>query len=227
MPDERKDPGNGRAVGRADPLPPGNHGGGDAGGNGGVDDLLRELEDYCRARAEAHSKTLRYRTLRNTWLAIAAVVLSAILALPLLGTAAVNSTETAQEPAQEEPAAQGQDVAGDGALQPEAEEAGTAAIPLWIQWVAGIVALLSTVATGAQKVFNDTEKVGTAAKAAASYRNVGRDARIARARPTEQERWDAVTQIDTRLDEIEADLPEPFQTYLDRAEGAQRPAVLA
>lgn len=227
MPDERKEAGNGRAAGRADPPPPRNPGGGDAGGNGGADDVLREFEDYCRARAEAHSKTLRYRTLRNTWLAIAAVVLSAILALPLLGTAAVNSTETAQEPAQEESAAQGQDVAGDGALQPKAEEAGTAAIPLWLQWVAGILALLSTVAAGAQKVFNDTEKGGQDAKAAASYRNVWRDARIARARPTEQERWDAVTQIDTRLDEIEDDLPAPFQKYLDRAEGDQRPPVPA
>ena len=176
-------------------------------------------------RVRAHRKTARYRTLRNTGLAIAAVVLSALLALPLLGTAAVNSTEPAQEPAQEEPAAQGQDVAGDEALEPEAEEAGTAAIPLGVQWVAGIVALLSTVAAGAQKVFNDTEKVGKDEKAAANYRNVERDARIARARPTEQERWDAVTEIDKRLDEIEADTPSPFQMYLKGTAGAEKTVV--
>jgi len=225
MHSEREEPTNGRAAGSADPSPPEKTGNGSAGGNGGPDEVLREFQDYCRARAAAHEKTARYRTLRNTWLAILAVVLSAILALPLLGTAAVNSTEPAQEPAQEEPAAQGQDAAGDDALVPGAEEAGTAAIPLWLQWVAGIVALLSSVATGAQKIFNDTEKVGKDEKAAANYRNVGRDARIARARRTEQERWDAVAQIDTHLDEIDADTPSPFQTYLKGTAGAEKVSV--
>jgi hypothetical protein len=227
MQGEREEPRNGRAAGSADPPPPNRIGNGSGGAGDGADEVLREFQEYCSARADAHTRTARYRTLRNTWLAIAAVVLSAILALPLLGTAAVNSTEPAQEPAQEEPAAQGQDVAGDEALEPVAEEAGTAAIPLWVQWVAGIVALLSTIATGAQKVFNDTEKVGKDTKAAANYRNVGRDARIARTLASEQERRDAVKEIDKRLDEIEADLPEPFQMYLVRAEGDNRPPVPA
>jgi hypothetical protein len=163
-----------------------------------IDDVKRTLQqrkDFCDGRSEAHTQTARSYSRRNGQLAVLAIILSALLGIPVVGAATVNTSTVVAATPQQQESKQGQ--AGK-----EEVAKGTQRVPLYIQWLAGILALGSAIVSGIQRAFNSAELANKHDEAAAQYNDVSSDVDRALLEQTRSAVLKQLEKIDEHLDQI-------------------------